>query len=268
MSEEENISTKLTSIVSTKRQRNILVIVLLLLTLAFGIGFNRYSNLKTKLMFSEQNIKALNDSVRVSENKVGELEYSKNILIAEKRDLEDLNADLAEEVKKEKGKVNEIIKLVSKIERDTTYLTNTLISYPNGENGLSWSNDTIYNQNNERHLSGISKFTIDSSGNIIPLETIITKDYFKFDLVTGLREKDGNIEIFVRSGFPGFENIQLDGAIIDPKNHPVMKKFTEPKRWGIGPYAGFGVNINTMPTANLGIGFSFGISIQYSLIRF
>ncbi len=268
MAEDNKINVDLSKIVSTKKQRNVLVIVLLILVLGIGIGFNRYSSLKNELMFAEQNNKALADSVRTSQNKLGEIEYSKNILITEKNNLENLNSDLAEELKKEKGKVNEIIKLVSTIKRDTTYLTNTLIEYPDGEKGLEWSNDTIYSENNERHLSGISKFALDSNGNIIPLETIITNDYIKFDMVTGLREKDGNIEIFVRSGFPGFENIELDGAIIDPHKHPVMKKFTQPKRWGIGPYAGIGLGINTVPNPNIGFGFSFGIGIQYSLIRF
>lgn len=268
MGNQENLANEIASVLSAKRQRNILIIVLLLLFVGGGIMFGRMSKLNTQLAISEQNEKALADSVRVSENKVKDLEYSKNILVAEKGNLKDLNADLAAELEKEKGKVRELTKIVSEIKSDTVYITNTLIDYADGTKGLSWEHDTIFDPDNERHLAGISKFDIDSNGVVTPLETVITRDDFKFNLVTGLIERNGNVEIFVRSDYPNFSVSKLDGAIIDPKKHPVMKKFTKPKRWGIGPYVGVGLGVNMTPTPNVGLGVSFGIGVTYSLIRF
>jgi len=226
------------------------------------------SSLSTQLAISEQNEKALADSVRVTKNKVKDLVYSKNILIAEKGNLEDLNADLAAEVKKEKGKVRELTRIVGEIKSDTIYITNTLIEYADGTKGLSWEHDTIYDVNNERHIAGISRFDIDGDGIVSPLETTITRDDFKFNIVTGLVERDGNVEIFVRSDFPNFTVSKLDGAIIDPKKHPVMKKFTKPKKWGIGPYVGVGMGINVWPKTDIGVGFQIGVGVTYSLFQF
>lgn len=270
MSKDANdIAREVSTILSAKRQRNILILVLLLLMAGVGYGFTRYQSMKTELAVSEQNQKALSDSLRVSTNKVGDLVASKNVLIADNKNLADLNADLADEVKKEKGKVRELTKLVSEIKADTVYIENTLIIYDDGVHGLAWVHDTIYDEENSRHLEGISKFYLDSiAGKIKPLETIITVDKIKFNLVTGLREKDGNIEIFARSDYPGLETLELDGAIIDPKKHPVIKKFTKKKRWGIGPYVGVGLGVNTTPTPNVGLGVNFGIGVHYSLFRF
>jgi len=268
MGENQNIAAEVASILSAKRQRNILIIVLLLLFVGVGYGFNKYSKMSTKVAITEQNNKALNDSLRVSETKRGDLIVSKNVLIAEKGNLKDLNSDLSDELKKVKGKVRELTKIVGEISADTVKITNTLIKYPDGSLGLEWEHDTIYSTDNERHLTGISKFKLDSLGIVTPLETTITRDEILFKLVTGLREKDGNVEIFVTSDYPNFGVIELDGAIIDPKKHPIMKKFTDKKRWGIGPYVGLGLNVNTTPTANVGLGVSFGISVQYAWIRF
>lgn len=248
---------------NAKKQRNILIVVLILLVFGFGYGVTRMSGLKNQLAISEQNNKALSDSVRVEKNKVGDLEYSKNILVAEKNELADLNADLAEELDKEKGKVRELTKIVGSISNtDTVYIENTLIVYADGSHGLQWEHDTIYDDENSRHLAGISKFFVDSLGVITPLETEITKDIINFNIVTGLREKDGNIEVFARSDYPNFEVEELSSAIIDPKKHPVLKKFTRPKRIGIGPYIGVGISSGFKAEIQLGIG------VQYSLFRF
>jgi len=270
-SEGKNIAKEVSNILSAKRQRNILIIVILLLLTGAGIFFNHYSNVKTNLAIAEQNEKALSDSVRVQKNKIGDLEYSKNILIADKNNLKDLNSDLAEELEKEKGKVRELIKMVNSIESDTVYIENTLVIYVNegGDTiyGLEWVHDTIYDAENERHIAGVSKFMVDSIGVIHPMETVITRDDIKFNLITGLREKDGNIEIFVRSDYPGFETEELAAVIIDPSKHPILKKFTKKKKFGIGPYVGLGLNVNTWPTPNVGAGFSFGIAIHYDIFR-
>lgn len=259
---------KFNTFLNTKRQRNILIVLMFMLLCGIGYLFNRNSKLQMNLNVSNQNIKALTDSVRVSKNKNGDLEYSKNILVSEKNDLKSLNKDLSNELEKEKGKIFEITKFVNTITIDTLYLTNTVIKYNDGSNGLKWTYDTIYDSENERHLAGVSNFIIDTNGYIIPLATLITTDDIKFNIITGLRESNGNIEVFVRSNYPNFVTNDLSSAIIDPHKHPVLKKFTKPKRWGIGPYGGFGLGTNIFPHTNIGVGFSFGIGIQYSFIRF
>lgn len=268
----EDVAQEVTNILSAKRQRNILLIIILLLLFGAWFGYNKYATMKTDLAISQQNEAALADSVRVEKNKVGDLTYSKNILIADKKNLEDLNADLAEELSKTKGKVRELNKIITQIEADTVYIPTEVVIYVNDDStktyGLSWEHDTTYSENNFRQLAGVSKFDLDSNGIITPLETIITKDLINFSLTTGLREKDGNIEIFATSPYPNLVVTEMNGAIIDPKKHPVIKKFTKKKRFGIGPYVGVGIGVNTTPTVNVGLGFQIGIGVHYDIFRF
>jgi predicted RND superfamily exporter protein len=256
---------------SSKKQRNILIVVIILLLCGLAYGYQQYKNLNVDLTIANQNEKALADSVRVSKNKVGELVYSKNILVAEKNNLESLSKDLADELKDEKGKVHQLTKYVVELKqrpKDTVKITNTLIKYADGSNGLEWKYDTIFNDENERHIAGISKFRLDSTGKVIPLQTELTKDYIRFNIIQGLREKDGNVEMFVRSDYPDFALQDLQSAIIDPDKHPVLKKYTKKKKWGIGPMVGVGLGVNTWPTPNVGFGIMVGVSVQYSLFQF
>jgi len=64
---------------------------------------------------AEQNIKSLNDSLRLSKNRVGDLEGSKQVLITNKKDLESLNASLNSELEKEKGHVFNLTKIMGKL---------------------------------------------------------------------------------------------------------------------------------------------------------
>lgn len=258
---------------NAKKQRNVLIVLIILLLAGVGFSFNKIRNLKTEIAVSEQNEKALNDSVRVMKNRIGDLEYAKNILVSDKNNLKNLNKELSEELKKEKGKVFELTEYISSISNtnpdgsvDTVYVDNYLVVYAEGDYGLEWSHDTVYDANNERHISGISKFNVDSSGKITPLQTMITKDDIRFNVVQGLREKDGNVEMFVRSDYPNFAVEELNSVIIDPRKHPVLKKFTKPKRWGIGPYVGVGFQYGV--NNKLGAGIQAGFSIHYSILRF
>lgn len=264
----ENNDKKL---ITTKKQRNILVVVILLLILASSIFLNHYNNVKTQLKMSDQNNKALADSVRVGNAKNGDLIYSKNVLISDKRNLKNLNTKLSDELKNYEGRISELNRIIANIQSDTVYLETELIKYVGYDKntfGLGWEYDTIYSLNNSRYISGVSKFQVDTNGVITPLNTIISKDILNFSLTTGLREKDGNIEIFASSPYPNLIISELYGAIIDPNKHPVIKKLTKPKRFGIGPYVGVGLGVNTIPNANIGLGFQVGVGLQYNIIRF
>lgn len=249
------------------------IVLLLILFLIFSLvrTCNGNSDLKTKLNISEQNIKALNDSVRVSKNKVGDLEFSKNILVSEKSDLKNLNGDLKKELDKEKGKVFELTTMIISIKKkpnDTIRVPTNILIYPDGSNGLSWTYDKEYDKLNSRHIAGVSKFKIDTTTfKITPLETLLTKDEINFNIVQGLREKDGNIEMFVRSDYPDFSVKDLNTVIIDPKTNPILKKFTTQKRFGFGPYIGYGVYINNF-NGTIGLGANIGLGIHYDLFKF
>ncbi len=247
--------------------------VLLAILIIFLIrSCKQNDNLRTKLNISEQNVKALSDSVRISKNKLGDIEYSKNILISEKNDLKNLNSDLKKELDKEKGKVYELTSIIISIKnqpKDTIKIPNDVLVYPDGSKGLDWKYEKIYDKNNSRFISGVSKFKIDTTSlAIIPLETLITKDEINFNIVQGLREtKEGNLEMFVRSDYPDFSVKDLNSVILDPNSHPLIKKYTKQKKFGIGPFVGYGVYINNF-NGQVGLGVQIGIGIHYDIFKF
>lgn len=263
--------------------RNVLIGAVILLLLALGFMGNKNAQQKIDLNIADQNQKALIDSVRVSKNKAGQIEYSKNILVAEKEDLEKLNKDLYGEYMKEHGKVSELTSTIITIKgkpSDTIKLPSQLIKYENGDKGLAWEYDTIFDAKNYRKIKGVSNFKIDFSQmtyTLTPLTTNITTFDIGFNVVQGLREtKAGDVEMFVRSDHPGFEVKDLSAVIINPKTHPVLEKFantsanaanSKSKRFGIGVNAGYGIYIdNTNKTA--GVGIIAGVGVSYSLIKF
>lgn len=241
----------------------IMVIIILLGLCAFQWNSNKKQ--KIKLSVATQNIKALNDSLRISENKNFDLVVSRNILIIKnKKELDKLlgeNNELSKELDNFKGKIKSLTKVLAEIKNDTIEIKTKVVKYPDGSQGLSWENEKVYDEDNSRELAGESKFKIENDGKITALETLITKDVIKISIVTGLREKDNNYEIFVSSPYPNFTISKLDGALIS-KESPIFKKFQKRKRFGIGPYLGLGLDQRLIPILNVGIG------IQYNIIRF
>lgn len=228
----------------------IFIVIVILVVLGSFTAYlgNRYFSLKNQLSIANQNQSALNDSLRVSTNKVGELVYSKQILVANHiKDIKNLNSEMLKEFKKIDGKVHELTKIVAGISHDTVIIDNTkLLKFPNGDSGLAFNYSKIYDAENYRIIEGVSRFKYDSISNVLtPLSTLISKDEIKFDLVQGLRTtKDGKVEVFATSSYPGFKVAELNSMIIDPKKHPSLTKFTKKNKFGLSLYGGFGLTAN------------------------
>ena len=243
----------------------ILVIISLILIGTVIYLINAKNDIKSQLAISDQNNKALTDTLRLSKNKNGDTEASKDVVIGSSKDLEKLNKELADELKKENGKVyelNQIIANIKQVPGDTIKIKDTEIKYSNGIYTLNWNYDTIYNDKNNHHIKGLNKLTFKDTC-VEKLETFILSDNFNFNLVTGLREnKDGQLEIFVRSDYPNLNVSSLEGAIIDPDKNPIMKKYANTYKFHIGPYIGLGFDNKLSP------GFQIGLGVQYNLIGF
>lgn len=250
------------------------VALLILVAFLFSLLFrqcNSSINLKNQLDIQSQNIDALNDSVRVQKNKAGEEMFVKKTLLADKKNLEKLNEDLAIELKKVKGQVIALQKVGGKVDPEIRYVPTYVTQYPDGNYSLDWKFDTTYSEGNYRKFSGNSFFKIDTITNkVIPGKTKIGEDVLAFSFVTGLREKDDALEIFVTPKYPDMEITDIEGAIIDPHKSDVLKKMFPNKKWSIGPYAGIGVGAGTSFTGApiAGPMFSVGISLQYSWFKF
>lgn len=255
---------KIGEILNSKLLSTLLIISFIGLGVYWGV--NKFQKIKTDFKISEQNVNALKDSLRISHEKNGAISYSKQMLIAKNaRDLKDLNRELYDIVKGFKGEISELTKIVGKINNEPIIIDNTkLISFPNGDKGINWEHDKIYNKDNSRSLAGVTKFKFDSISNIIiPLETIITRDDITFDIIQGLRTKDGKVEMFVSSNYPNFEVSELSSVVINPNSHPVLKNFTKNKKFNLGIYTGFGATIN-LNNSVINFGPQIGGGVMYN----
>lgn len=254
-----------------KRRDIVFLLGIAILVLLLMKQCNSNRDLKNQIDINNHNIDALNDTVRVEKDKLNREVYVKRTLLATNKNLEGLNSSLSSEVKSLKGKVIYLQSSKTKIEVDTQYIDNYITVYPDNKYSLDWKFDTTYSEGNYRRFSGNSFFRIEKdTDSIIPGKTRINHDEMGFSFITGLREKDKSLEIFVTPKYPGMKVTEIEGAVIDPSKSVLLKKMFPEKRWGIGPQIGIGIgggyNINGTPA--FGPMIYFGLGANYSLIRF
>lgn len=195
------------------------------LSYAFGFAVLLFVNLQTcksnkdlkkQLAVATHNINALNDTIRVTTNRAGEVEFNKLALLTDKlSSLEQLNADLYNEIKQIKGKVSSIIKAdvqVKEVEVPVPFQVNTEIL--DSLITAKFKLDTVFSPGNYRKLSGLTQYNLRTGQSVGEL----TNSEFGMRFVTGIKNLDkGKPEIFIESKYPGFTVTELDGAVLDPK---------------------------------------------------
>ena len=231
-------------------------------------------DLTTDLKMSSNNIKALNDTITTSKNKAGQLQYEKDVLLSSQAGIRELNSRLYQEIKKTQGQVAYIAELVAGIEipkppasPGTGSVSGDPCDSLGGTFTVEWEAKQDFDSLNSRHLKTKTMIGV-KDGKIVDNLTETIKDEIRFNLITGLVEKNGNFEIFVRSDFPGFKPTKIDGAFIPrEKLFPTQKK----KNFsiGVGPQLGLGLGGGTTATSwrpafYIGVGASF----QYTIFRF
>ena len=250
-------------------QRNLLLVVLVVLLI-----FMKQCKHGTDTSISDQNLSALQDSIRVYKNKNGELIYEKNALIVSKNELDRYNKELADQIKNMKDNLLVAIQIKTKIINDDTihmkvdqkpsvYNSDSSITYE-----FAWSNDTVFSSDNYKKMNGSCSIGVDKQRNVYSKKFVIYKDEIGMSFITGLNEtKDKKLLIFIQSQYPGFTPTSIQGALIDPKKSDILKKFFLPKKWSVGPTIGYGVYLNPK-NFSVGSGVIFGVSLNYNLIRF
>jgi hypothetical protein len=263
---EESLITKM-----LKRKDIMLLAIVAILCLLLFRQCDSNLSLKSQIKIQNMNLDALNDTVRLQKNKDGEDTYVRKTLLATKDNLEKLNKNLADELKKVKGQVLVLQSVETVIKTDTQYVNNYLTVYEDGSYSLDWKFDSTFSVNNYRKFSGNSFFKIDSiTHKVTPGSTRINQDELGFSFITGIREKDNALEIFVTPKYPGMRITEIEGAIIDPHKSDVLKNMFPNKKWSVGPYVGIGMGagygFNGKPIA--GPVFNIGLGVQYSWFKF
>jgi hypothetical protein len=245
------------------------ILIILIIAVGAKFGWDHYMNLKTELAITKQNNEALIDSVRTTTNKLDEAVYSKQVFVAKtQKDLKALNGDLAKTVRNFNGVVHEISQLEAKIDGLVGVIDDggQVVDLPSGEKGITWSFNEKFDDDNYRELAGITRFNFNpNTDTFTPTTTEITRDLLNFKLTQGLRTtKDGKVEMFASSNYPGFTAQSLNSVIIDPKKHPALTKFTTEKKWSFGVYGGYGVTAN-LSTGLVNFGPQVGFGAMYKV---
>ncbi len=244
-------------------KNNIILLGVILILVLFGISQCRNNKtLKNKLEVSEQNIKVVNDTIRITESKDGTLEANKLAFLTDKiSNLEKLSSSLAKEVKNTKGTVNYIVNSGTKIVHDTTYLPSTSVADSNAVI-VNFKFDTLYSKGNSRNLAGYTKYGMKDKSS----SAILTKDSLNISFTTGIKNLDkGKPEIFIRSNYPGFSATSIEGAVLDKK---LFEPKAKQKRVGVGFQLGYSPLNYNLSTNKLGITnqITFGVGLNYRIL--
>lgn len=255
------------------------ILFALLIVLAF-LYFNKYNEYKQLKADKERqenqfkgNIIAMKDSIDVEYNKkLKAFIFSKDAIVVDKlKELEQYNKELKNQLVLLKGDVIDAIDSqvhsdlggISTIGDELKVLDEKTNSY-----GLKFKKH-YEDEGFEQNIVGTTKF------HMIPNDTLkkwfIKPDVTSFDTLTtdikityGFRNNKGVNEVYAISPSTKLKIVELNGAyIIDkqPTPSPVI-----PKRWGIGPYIGYGINtgVNSVPT----FGWSMGVAVHYDILQF
>lgn len=250
--------------------------IIFILLLICAMMYTRIQNLEHQLNISEQNIIAVNDSIKYERQKNGELQASIASYIAAEKELKNLNKDLYDKIKQQEGKVISLNNTIVQLVQDTTLLRRYLVeketlldSILQIDEGLylaRWGMTYSYDSTNFDIFTGSTYIKVT---NMYPLELAhinseITSRITQIDLTWGQKIEDGALRIFIQSGYPGFTVAQMEGVLIDPSTNPFFKDIMKPKRW----FSGFSVGVGASAGFNLTTGkwgLVIGPSVQYNI---
>ena len=245
-----------------------------------GFFYQRTQSLKLQEKLREQNYAAQTDSIRLDHNKkTGELEASKAAFVTKAGDLENFNKELADDLENTQGEVVTLSRVVVQLKQDTSVLRAALISTP--QEPVTELSDSTYNINwvlmyqydslNYDKYRGVSNIKIDIDSTRIehPINvkhnfTEILERESQIEFTFGQKVEDNQLRVFIRSKYPGFKPIQLEGVLIDPNSNPYIKGLMKKKHWftgfGVGPSISLGYDfMNARPAVILGVGIHYSI---------
>jgi len=217
-----------------------------------------------------QNLNALRDSITVTFNKkLKAWEYSKDNYVVQKlADLEQYNKTLTEELKKVKGDVIAAIK--SEVQGNLGGITAatklSVLDAPTNYYGLNFRSEYL-DDGFEQKITGMSKFHVipdekTKKWNIVPdPTTVLDTNFVAIKMTYGFKETKNQYQVFALTKSEKIKVLGLEGGyIIDKQPLPPPSK---PKKWGIGPYVGYGLELKQTPSFNWNV----GVAVHYSIFR-
>lgn len=224
------------------------------------LGYRHY-NLKHDLQNSQFNYNAAIDSLRVSENKVGDLIYSKNIYIKSIEDLKKEKNSLYKEIDKLKYSEKKNLIEISKLSVSLNHLKDSINqTYDSSYKELNQHKYNFELSDKYRTLEG---YTIVHS-QCIPDSSFfyLEKDSIYVDFVITKKETNSGIELGVSTDNPYVKINDIQGSIV---NIDKFEKYQKQKKWGLGVGVGISSGYDLL-NKSIFIGPSISFSINYNLL--
>jgi hypothetical protein len=106
--------------------RLVLLFVIIGLIFILAQECNRNVDLNNALTNLNNNVNALKDTISVSKNEIGKIQYEKSILVSSETGLRDLNSRLYREMQNTKSQVAQLIEVVSNLSTPPPPLTSPI----------------------------------------------------------------------------------------------------------------------------------------------
>lgn len=240
------------------------------------------NDMKIEKKIDEQNISALNDSVKTYITKYNKLQSTIPVYIANERELKKLNRSLYNEVKKQEGNVISLNRTVIRLKNDSTELSNRITSIletPIKVNGSTYTmrwffTDKKYNDKfdgittvgltiSDRSLlfnnREIDSKLIFNSIKLEHLDSRLTNQEFNVDLTFGEKVVDDKLYIFAETNRKDIKFTNMEGYFIDPNNNKYINSLMKKSKWfpgtfsiGVGAGAGYDI-FHARPALIIGI---------------
>lgn len=238
----------------------ITVTAIIILSLLLFRSCEKTESIKKEKQRYENNVEALNDSIRTYKNLADENSFEKLVTVMTKDELKIYNKPLYDKIVKEDGEIRTIIETeVIYVDNGTTTTTITQLDTNKYSADFDYTSlDSVLTiKGRSRFYAEIVK---DSLGKntivIIPDTTFIDEAKAIIGLTIGTKESiDGKIEVFVTPDSKNITISKLNGAeIYIPKKEKT--KFTLNVTLGYGTSV-YNKQIVTAPSLNFGIGYNF-----------
>ena len=265
---------------------------------AFLFIANTCSSLRNEKIdgnIKDQNIIALNDSIKIVKLKNGEIEVSKAILILSEKELKETNKKLYDDVKYQKGSVISLNNIVFQLKQDKNQLQDHInfleskmgkpIQLSDSSYLIPWTLRYDWDSINYDALKGQTLVNLsiksgfiwkDGLSNIDILKNAFTMNHVKTQLLEktsqikltfGQRVENDKYNVFVETKYPGFTPKSLEGILIDPNTNKYIKSLMKKKQFlpgtwslGVGPAAGYNM-LTGKPY------FGAGINLNYTIFQ-
>lgn len=231
-----------------------LALFALLMIMISSIYAHKYYDNKHKVVI-------WNDSTTIYKNKYNDEYLAKNTYILQVNQLKEYNKELYNEYKSLKDNPIVITKTDLKFKVDTVIAYIDSIKLNNDTISWNWiAQDSIYYTVNGRCMVKNDYSKVKTEIDNMEVNTEITLDVI---------DNGKQLEVIAKSDNPYINVDNIQSVVIDPSTSKTLKNYFKPKRWGFGPYLGFGLNAGAdfQGKPQIGYGASIGLAIHFDIFQ-